>query len=475
MSIKIETLVSEDADKKPSVQDLDNFTPSFTGFNQPQSLIPNDVRMLPDHGHANIAVAQQVHPAGPFAPIAPQPGNGAGSSNVSPQNLSPERHTPRKRSPIPIPRLSTTDCTAGPMSKSVDVPKRPKPGRKPMAPEQSEDRRRVQNRKAQRNFRDKRQVKMAALEAEIAHLKSNMQADWGDILSVNYKLEEHIKKQHEFMLQQDAERMRDHVEKMRDHAEINRLRALLDQSPLPPPAPRHPNGLGPRPSLPQLNTRIRYDSNAIMTSDDSVNHARSAKGACNGNGEYSSGEAQDANEDHGLRETDFTNMHARPKYVAGASSSSESLTLSNPDNDGEHCHFCYNPNDPEHCPCKMHAQDAAKRASQSGAGNCADCRADPDRAQACRDLAAAAARFGAGTPSGMVEHTPMSCGEVVTSVLTSNIHPASLAKNYPNRFDATMKEGGGYDFLARSEVASALMDLRRSIPASPGMSGLQLT
>lgn len=38
---------------------------------------------------------------------------------------------------------------------------RPKPGRKPLPADQSNDRRRVQNRLAQRNFRDKRQQKLS--------------------------------------------------------------------------------------------------------------------------------------------------------------------------------------------------------------------------------------------------------------------------------------------------------------------------
>lgn len=51
----------------------------------------------------------------------------------------------------------------GPLSGQVTVPARPKPGRKPLPQEDAADRRRVQNRMAQRNFRDKRAQKVSEL------------------------------------------------------------------------------------------------------------------------------------------------------------------------------------------------------------------------------------------------------------------------------------------------------------------------
>ncbi|TKA78722.1 hypothetical protein B0A55_04532 [Friedmanniomyces simplex] len=60
---------------------------------------------------------------------------------------------------------------SGPMSSSVVIPNRPKPGRKPIAQEDAADRRRIQNRMAQRSFRDKRQQKLADTQLELEERK----------------------------------------------------------------------------------------------------------------------------------------------------------------------------------------------------------------------------------------------------------------------------------------------------------------
>lgn len=76
----------------------------------------------------------------------------------------------KSKAAVPISRCPPPRM--GPVSSQVQVPPRPKPGRKPMPPDKASDRRRLQNRIAQRNFRDKRQQKVCELNEEINDLKS---------------------------------------------------------------------------------------------------------------------------------------------------------------------------------------------------------------------------------------------------------------------------------------------------------------
>lgn len=74
------------------------------------------------------------------------------------------------------PQSPAADATStGPVSKVVHIPPRPKPGRKPMPPGEASDRRRTQNRMAQRNFRDKRQQRVFELNEELTQLQAKWQ------------------------------------------------------------------------------------------------------------------------------------------------------------------------------------------------------------------------------------------------------------------------------------------------------------
>lgn len=60
----------------------------------------------------------------------------------------------------------------GPMSKEHELPALKKPGRKPMPPTESQDRRRTQNRESQRSYRDRRNRKVSDLNDEISDLRN---------------------------------------------------------------------------------------------------------------------------------------------------------------------------------------------------------------------------------------------------------------------------------------------------------------
>lgn len=77
----------------------------------------------------------------------------------------------------PLPGSGQPHAAMGPMSVGVTIPPRPKPGRKPIEPQHAQDRRRVQNRMAQRNFRDKRQLKLVEAQEENEKMKTERDAE----------------------------------------------------------------------------------------------------------------------------------------------------------------------------------------------------------------------------------------------------------------------------------------------------------
>lgn len=120
-----------------------------------------------------------VSPTAPPAPPAPP----APLSSKLPQQPSPALHHAAASAPPPAAAAAAAAQPAsnGPMNRQVTIPPRPKPGRKPINHENATDRRRQQNRDAQRVFRDKRaraaqqaveenaELKAQAYQREMAH------------------------------------------------------------------------------------------------------------------------------------------------------------------------------------------------------------------------------------------------------------------------------------------------------------------
>lgn len=85
----------------------------------------------------------------------------------------------------------------GPMSVGVVVPPRPKPGRKPIEPAHAQDRRRVQNRMAQRNFRDKRQQKLQEAQEENEKMKTERDTERMEMARERETLRQQLKQANE--------------------------------------------------------------------------------------------------------------------------------------------------------------------------------------------------------------------------------------------------------------------------------------
>lgn len=89
---------------------------------------------------------------------------------------------------VAIPRQASTGgpTTGGPTSQAYTIPPRPKPGRKPLEAD-TDNKRKLQNRFAQRNFRDRRARKVQDLEELIAELRAEKDAE---IARLNNKVQQ---------------------------------------------------------------------------------------------------------------------------------------------------------------------------------------------------------------------------------------------------------------------------------------------
>ncbi|KAI7132692.1 hypothetical protein KC324_g16872, partial [Hortaea werneckii] len=92
------------------------------------------------------------------------------------QHQQSERPSTASNARVPLPPQGSSGsssaggaapASSGPMSSNWTPPPRPRPGRKPIPQEDAADRRRLQNRIAQRNFRDKRQQKLYETQQEL--------------------------------------------------------------------------------------------------------------------------------------------------------------------------------------------------------------------------------------------------------------------------------------------------------------------
>lgn len=100
--------------------------------------------------------------------------------------ISPTTEVPGKRPPVAIPRESRESIAipSGPTSRTHTIPPRAKPGRKPMKDE-PENKRKLQNRQAQRAFRDRRAQKIEVMEKEFEEERQQFR---NDLAAVNNRL-----------------------------------------------------------------------------------------------------------------------------------------------------------------------------------------------------------------------------------------------------------------------------------------------
>jgi hypothetical protein len=260
----------------------------------------------------------------------------------------------------------------GPLSKPVELPPKPRPGRKPMPNGQANDRRKEQNRQAQRNFRDKRAMKVKELEGDLSDLKGK--AETQERILTN-KL--HDQKQRNAALVKENEGLRRALDASNNrNSELERqIRERAAQSMANARFNASVQRVGTSSGLPPLTSQHagvddnihRASSGAIVTPPIDA-------------GYNSMFPTNDMNNNTGFEmETDFTN------YLRGTNNVAQNAPQNNVDSDnmdyvhdGVTCGFC---TDTSNCVC------AAKSRPVVAPGGCDACVRDPERAAACKALA----------------------------------------------------------------------------------------
>jgi hypothetical protein len=315
-------------------------------------------------------------------------------SAAAPQ-ASPILHTPRNM---------------GPLSAEVRIPPRPKPGRKPMTTEgEGGEKRKAQNRNAQRRFRDKRQQRLEdqvevndGLRKEIQDANANYERRLGA-----------VRMQHQSELQLLQQRIE------RQQEEITSLKAALDKAD---------------------EERRSYVSTTLASRGlESISlrphaHAQAIDAVSTPPQE---------------NEIDFTNY--------GRSMGTD-----------DKCGFC---GTGDTCPCSQSAAAAAAAAAAStrltGPGTCDQCRNDPtgERARACMAMAANSTASAADSklPPNRTGRRTVPCGTVVDAFKDAHAEPSSISTLFGGRkMQAYAADRGGFDF-EHNEAAKVLVQLNERI------------
>ncbi|KAI4731946.1 hypothetical protein E4T49_00078 [Aureobasidium sp. EXF-10728] len=325
-------------------------------------------------------------PAGEHAPQLKR-GFGSVDSAMDEQSpvsaASPEDAPPGKMRipPLKRPRNDSANNN-GPLSKEVHLPARPRPGRKAMADSNdSTDKRKNQNRQAQRNFRDRRAQKCQDLEVENARLKE----DVADSEAQRSALVEQLR-------QRDAENAR--LVAREGDAVVAKAQADLELRQAKERIMELQRELGNC-----CNAYYLVEAIMLTLAQRSViapNFVSSVHQILTPPSDH---------DPHDEYEVDFTNIYASRKPSAFASGLGTD----------EHCGFC---SDVENCICRQQEElnnkslpnlppiDSSRATAQlklpsdistpsflearteaSGPGTCDMCLADPEKARQCRELA----------------------------------------------------------------------------------------
>ncbi|KAK0291975.1 hypothetical protein LTR91_014023 [Friedmanniomyces endolithicus] len=426
MSVKVESLLAHTCTnaKTPDFTTLEPHPSVLSGLGiqrmQPGNAVGLEIGSVYSH-------AEELHPRG-----------GAGRDSDA-SSVQQEDRVPIQ--PAGAPGSNQVARASGPMSSSVVIPNRPKPGRKPIAQEDAADRRRIQNRMAQRSFRDKRQQKLADTQMELEERKRAYEK------TIN-ELERKL----------DAERR----EKQELVAQIEGMVARLQNA----------EGRAGQPQVKMRQTQA-FGSNVgyLGTAPPlSLNTNQPTYGGYGPSSEIT----PPGDSAFGHIEQDFTAYRAGAMHNGHRQAMGNDGSMDFGTNIAGNCGFC---TDDQNCACKQEqAQQMAEQSCASVPGTCAACRADPSRAQACRDLATVAdfsSHPSTSDPSGM--YAPRtSCSQLVGQFRQMGERRGSISEYFDGQIQAYPNAvNGGFDVDEQqaAEVLQTLSSSRRSTMISPTNTG----
>ncbi|TKA29500.1 hypothetical protein B0A50_03513 [Salinomyces thailandicus] len=464
MSVKVE----QPADVSGKTE-ITSSTAPF-GLQQPVALIDAHrmqvQQQLPPH--------QQPNQAGPTSVLEESEGGEHGNTIRFGSGQQQELPATSSNARVPLPRENSLTSagplpsSSGPMSSSWTPAPRPRPGRKPIPQEDAADRRRLQNRIAQRNFRDKRQQKLYETQQELEERKHEYQEH---ISTLQRQLEE---------LRQEKRHSVDSLTRRLNDAEKRAQAAEKEKQQL---QQMYTNRV---PASYPVNAGANYNPDGLA-----INTTRLPTG-------YGGASVPTPPEDNSFGEIDFT-YHFRPTNsqsqhpnalrpaISNDSASSIPMDYAHGGNGmdiEDRCGFC---TDDQNCACRNEQEQLAKQRANEMAhvvapvpGSCSACLQDPVRAQACRDLATGARfqepsstangsrlyeNFGErGSVSGSMGPPPRrtSCSTMVERFNESNQRTASITSllNHGQPMQAYPSASGGYEF-EEHEAAEVLSNLSR--------------
>lgn len=385
--------------------------------------------------------------------------------------------------PLPQPRSSQAlapnpdlkpPANMGPMSAVRSVPPRPKPGRKPLPQEDAQDRRRVQNRVAQRNFRDKRAQKVSELTLDNERIRKEADDQYKMLIN---KCNDQKERANSLMLENEqlkadlqaaikraetAER-RVHGLDVANRFADSGFQVRLQKSGTSTAMPPMPASLtGP------VDEHLRASGSVITPSFQGGNNAG------NNNG-YDDTEI-DMNAV--WKSSRQTSNPVQNKFESDTQTwLSGSMDV---DRQEDNCGFC---TDESNCACIQSQIQKPVIAP----GGCDACVADPERAAACRALASQTEvsqrpTESTNTNNGGIEQRNdsmaappgmMSCSNLIDRLGPTQRMP-SIAELFPGKFHSYPGiTGSGYD-VNEQEAAQVLqsMSRRNTVPGTPSRADL---
>ena len=414
---------------------------------------------------------QQQQPESPAssATMASQP-----STPLQPGPSEPHRRTPsipthaqHVAQPPPgkvaIPRQSLPEPpgvvhAGGPIGQTRVLPARAKPGRKAIQssnPVDKASKRQAQNRQSQRKHREKKKDKEEDQKWAVSYGNQTLK---GVVAALNNERAAHTK------VEAENQRLREQVAMLQGQS-LPRVDSMQVEhnAMVEFPAPYQQPGYGPHAPGP---TQAPQTSNAPMVAPRQPPRY----------GPY--GKTQVAHStppEYNAYETDFTNVG---RAVSQTTHSSE-LGPSGLSAD-DRCGFC---SDASYCVCKQN--DAAEPETQPG--NCEKCIADPERAYACRQLAASAqypgfrplssddmnnndnnASVTSAAPSPSMVRSDshfgrISCEQLMDRARNAGQRFPSVAELFGNQIHAYPASNGRYE-VEEHEAAQALQSLSTYSP-----------
>ena len=353
--------------------------------------------------------------------------------------------------PVPAP------VRCGPISKPKILPPRAKPGRKPLDEKDASDRRKAQNRNAQRQFRDKRAQRVQLLTNDLEDQRRRFELAQQEAANKLQAKEERInallkemKVANEFAA--SLERQLGEERERREAAENEVMRSRELHSRYVSERMGFPNSVvqtvGTSMALPPI-------SNAMNTS---MHH----------------GHINQAPDPFAAQEIDVTAQWLK-KGLSTANSNHVDWTNSDMDVDkpeDDKCGFC---TDSGPCPCR----EDRKPKPTLAPGGCDACIADPERAARCKALAEKSevtqrpeqfttANDSAQSRNDLVAQPTefMSCSKLFDR---SNPRMPSISELFPGAFHAypSQNSGAGFD-VNEHEVAQVLQSMSRNNHSSGG-------